>query len=291
MRVEVRDDALRADAFDALVAFVRAHVEMVDAGEDPTRATRAWEDAPPLPGDVDDGDARAIGALTSTYWCPRVAFDAPRCAVEAVIGALARSRATRDAREATGAEWWIQDVASDERPKVYHTDCDVMMMENGTSVRSHPTLASVLYVDGGRGGGATCVFDQTTSRAEEGELDPRAPASVCACGVRENRFLVFDGDRWHGVLRNDDGFQGQRVTVLVNWWTSRPAGARTLPRRFVDDASPRVVAELGEMTRVEPTIVSRGSYADDAACWDEQRIPAGASASAGGFVEFRYASE
>ena len=288
MRVEAHDDALRADAFDALVAFVRAHVALVDAGEDPTNASGGWDDAPPL---VDDVDApRAIGALTSSYWCPRKAFDAPRCAVEAVIGGLARSSATRGAcATATGAEWWIQDVASDEPPKVYHTDCDVMMMDGGTSVRSHPALASVLYVEGGEGGGATCVFDQTTSRAADGELEPRAPASVCACGVRENRFLVFDGDRWHGVLRNEDGFRGQRVTVLVNWWTSRPAGARTLPRRFVDEKSPRV-AELGAMTRVEPVVLSRGSYADDAACWDEQRLPAGASARAGDVVEFRYAS-
>lgn len=79
------------------------------------------------------------------------------------------------------------------------------------------------------------------------------------------------------------------MTVLVNWWTSRPAGARTLPRRFVDEKSPRV-AELGAMTRVEPVVLSRGSYADDAACWDEQRLPAGASARAGDVVEFRYAS-
>ncbi|CAL50119.1 unnamed product [Ostreococcus tauri] len=283
MRVDARDDALRDDAFDALVAFVDAYVKIVDAGEEPT--SELWS---PSDETFEDGtgDRATRASLTSAFWCPVDAFDAPRCAVEAAIGALARSgRATASTARIVGAEWWIQDVAHDEPPKVYHTDCDVVMCDDGSSKRSHPTSASVLYVAGDRGGGATCVFDQTTSRANAGELEPTTPSVVCACGVKKNRFFVFDGDRWHGVLHDASEFRGQRVTLLVNWWTSRPAGARSLPKRFVVDGGRCAVAQSGSMTKVERTVVSGRAFADDASSWSAQRLPTDA---ASGVVEYRY---
>jgi len=107
---------------------------------------------------------------------------------------------------------------------------------------------------------------------------------VFACEVRKNRLMAFEGDRWHGVLANEGGFRGQRVTVLVNWWRERPSGARNLPNRFV---SPTRTARLGKCVPVEPCVVKRASYEDDRAAWEAQEMPAVAGQSV---VEFDYRS-
>jgi len=46
-----------------------------------------------------------------------------------------------------------------------------------------------------------------------------------------NRLLLFEGDRYHAVMHpSPRSAQGQRVTVLINWWRERPgAGAYTRP--------------------------------------------------------------
>ena len=104
-----------------------------------------------------------------------------RNGVERAIASLARARAVRDAGvrvladdmtkkdPCLGAEWWIQDVARDEPPKTFHTDCDLVMRggasrgedtedaERSTDV-VHPAVASVLYVSDA--GGPTAVFGQ-----------------------------------------------------------------------------------------------------------------------------------
>lgn len=107
-----------------------------------------------------------------------------RNGVERAIASLARARAVRDAGvrvladdmtkkdPCLGAEWWIQDVARDEPPKTFHTDCDLVMRGGATATargedtedaeRStdvvHPAVASVLYVSDA--GGPTAVFGQ-----------------------------------------------------------------------------------------------------------------------------------
>ena len=291
MFARARDDALDEDGFNAVRAFVDAYVELVDAGYDPgARSARVEDDDAAWSDDDDDDAARAIGerddagtssrTLTSSFWIPRRAFDRPRNAVEAYVGALTRA-GTAPARARGGAEWWVQDVAWDERPKVYHTDCDVEYREGreagdeGATTRRFPDVASVLYLDGDDGGGATVVFDQTTTEEATGELAPRSPRLACACGVKRNRVLLFAGDRWHGVLKNSSAFRGQRVTLLVNWWSTKPAGARELPNRFVDRrGSERVIAKVGSLIEVPMSTVVRASYEDDRRAWDAHEAPA-----------------
>ena len=291
MFARARDDALDEDGFNAVRAFVEAYVELVDAGYDPgARSERVEDEDAEWSDDDDDDAARAIGerddagtssqTLTSSFWIPRRAFDRPRNAVEAYVGALTRA-GTAPARARGGAEWWVQDVAWDERPKVYHTDCDVEYREGreagdeGATTRRFPDVASVLYLDGDDGGGATVVFDQTTTEEATGKLAPRSPRLACACGVKRNRVLLFAGDRWHGVLKNSSAFRGQRVTLLVNWWSTKPAGARELPNRFVDRrGSERVIAKVGSLIEVPMSTVVRASYEDDRRAWDAHEAPA-----------------
>ena len=258
MFARARDDALDEDGFNAVRAFVEAYVELVAAGYDPgARSERVEDDDAEWSDDDDDDAARA---------------NAPTYASTAFLG---RSNARG------GAEWWVQDVAWDERPKVYHTDCDVEYREGreagdeGATMRRFPDVASVLYLDGDDGGGATVVFDQTTTEEATGELAPRSPRLVCACGVKRNRVLLFAGDRWHGVLKNSSAFRGQRVTLLVNWWSTKPAGARELPNRFVDRrGSERVIAKVGSLIEVPMSTVVRASYEDDRRAWDAHEAPA-----------------
>ena len=104
----------------------------------------------------------------------------PRNGVERAIASMRSTlRTILNEREGSddfiGAEWWVQDVASDEPPKVFHTDCDVQTRnlketeegeedvggeESGSGsgsggggggggggvVVAHPTVASVLYL-------------------------------------------------------------------------------------------------------------------------------------------------
>ena len=186
-----------------------------------------------------------------------------------------------------GAEWWIQDVAWDEPPKVYHTDCDVCVRAGASTTRATPRAASVTYVSAG--GGATAVFAQTRAANAPGTLEPAHPGEVTACAPMANRLMIFNGDRWHGVLadRAETGFRGQRVTLLVNWWLDKPSGARALARRFVRDDvdfGAQTPFEFGERRVVCAERILRGSYARDAGAWDEQRAPATFSSSCATFV-------
>ena len=294
------DDVLCARAFDALCEDVRRYIDAVDAGYDAST------------DDVDD-DVDAGATLTSSFWMPMTKVASPQNAIEAYIASLARSdwfgdyvgacaRASSarvrptdntcasdaDLERCAGAEWWIQDVAWDEPPKVYHTDCDVRVVGE-TSRRAYPVVASVTYVSSG--GGPTVVFAQTCDAIEHGALDPVVPGEITACAPVANRLMVFKGDRWHGVLRepDDSTFRGQRVTVLVNWWLDQPSGARALPRRFAreDDDFSKYASSMfafGARRVVRDERMARDSYARDARAWDDQRAPVSSGSSCATFV-------
>ena len=201
-----------------------------------------------------------------------------RNGVERAIASLARARAVRDAGvrvladdttknisdPCLGAEWWIQDVARDEPPKTFHTDCDLVMRGHGHAEDAepstdvvHPAVASVLYVSDA--GGPTAVFGQRKvsvrkknapgddDAATTTALTPRYPSEVAVAYPRRNTLLLFEGDRYHAVMhppkrsesdetaeKSQQSQQStQRVTVLVNWWRERPRGPADLPDRFV----------------------------------------------------------
>jgi len=257
----VIDDVCRPRAFASLKTSVEVNCAREDA-----RATR----------DARDDD---LSALTRANWMPHRA--SPLCAIEAYIASIvsACAEASReDASTLAGAEWWIQDVASDEEPKRYHFDCDVAYDGVG-SIKTYPRMASVTYIT--TGGGATVVFAQKPSKVAIGELEPRAPGRVAACAPRANRLMVFEGDSWHGVLRarEEEEFQGQRVTLLVNWWDAKPSGAREFPREYAEAYDEEAFASaFGARREVMNVDVRRASYANDAHAWEDQRAPDDAAA-------------
>ena len=96
---------------------------------------------------------------TGTFWMPTRDMRATgpfRNGVERAIASLARARAVRDAgvrvfaddarasEPIRGAEWWIQDVARDEPPKTFHTDCDAVVMSSGDDTNATPSSSTSL---------------------------------------------------------------------------------------------------------------------------------------------------
>ena len=132
-------------------------------------------------------------------------------------------------RDVVGCEYWVQDVAHDEAPKAYHTDCVLEREEEegGELVlrKKHPLLSTVYYGKTERGG-ATVAFDE-----EEYEKMRKC----VLVKPRKNRLFAFRGDMWHGVCRDDgEGNEEayQRVTLLVNFWKERPKCAGVFPREM-----------------------------------------------------------
>jgi hypothetical protein len=166
---------------------------------------------------------RAIGRLGgeqlresyfTTFWLPRAAL--PAHAVEDAV--LALSRLAAPAARWTGAEWWIGRSYTTDLPIGFHFDQDV----KGRGALRHPLLSSVLFFNSVRGG-HLAVTDQRPGSGEAKRLATVKP--------RANRYAVFDGDLFHGVLdargrtpgRRLPGPPGRlRVTLVVNFWKRRP---------------------------------------------------------------------
>ncbi len=93
-----------------------------------------------------------------------------------------------------GAEWWVhtRPIQANLGHNL-HFDTDEAILSQDKEV-THPILSSVLYLTGGcQGGGATIVLDQTP---DSKEIAPFAWKNE----PRDNSFLLFPGNRLHGVL-------------------------------------------------------------------------------------------
>jgi len=196
----VVDDVLAGEMFDDLASDVQNFISTFDAGYQP----------PSVPGSLSSG----------TFWMPSERIYAPLNAVEQFVAAMSYSpfwgRFGISSQAFLGAEWWLQDVAKEEEPKVFHTDCDTISPEGcecEMTLFAHPILASVFYLD--NVGGATALFGQTRKHEREiPRLHPRVPHEVVTVHPRRNRLLLFEGDRYHAVLHPSQphaNTKGQRV--------------------------------------------------------------------------------
>ena len=184
-----------------------------------------------LPADLLRRARRAIGRLGTgrlresyftTFWLPRGAT--PAHAVEEAVLALWHRAAPGPG--CAGAEWWIGRSYTTQVPIGFHFDQDVKAARG----LRHPILSSVLFFNRVRGG-HLAVTDQ---RAGPGrEPLPRQAGALQTAAPRSNRYAVFDGGLFHGVLdargrapaRRLPGPRGRlRVTLVVNFWRRRPTG-------------------------------------------------------------------
>ena len=218
-----------------------------------------------------------------------------RAVVEMASGTSALQKSWGDKfafADMAGAEWWIQDVAHDEPPKTFHTDCDMQMWscvddDENDSARNepkvvHPDVASVLYLT--NFGGPTAVFGQARHEmagTNETILVPQYPREVAVAYPSRNRVLLCKGDRYHAVLHpppNDK--RGQRVTVLINCWRSRPRGPADLPDEFVTKewvmgigTSTTLVEGIRAVPHPLPVFSEDATFAEHAPAWRAQTVP------------------
>jgi hypothetical protein len=168
------------------------------------------------------GTQRLRESYFTTFWLPRGAT--PAHAVEEAVAALWPIAAP--GARCTGAEWWIGRSYTTVVPIGFHFDQDVKAPRG----LRHPTLSSVLFFNRVRGG-HLAITDQRPG--PRGEPRPRIAGALRTVAPEPNRYVVFDGRLFHGVLdakgktpgRRLAGPRGRlRVTLVVNFWARRPTG-------------------------------------------------------------------
>ncbi len=171
------------------------------------------------------GAERLRQSYWTTFWMPLTA--SPAHALEEAV--LALSPLALGARRAAGAEWWLGRTYTTRVPIDFHFDQDVKLRESGGPL-VHPLVSTVLFFNRVRGG-QLAVTDQLPD--DRGEPRPVRPRALQAVAPRANRYALFRGDRYHGVLDAHGqvptaplpGPPGRlRLTLVVNFWRAQPTG-------------------------------------------------------------------
>ncbi|KAG7366592.1 hypothetical protein IV203_029262 [Nitzschia inconspicua] len=143
-----------------------------------------------------------------------------------------------ESTEIQGFEWWAHT-----RPiqanlgHSLHFDTDEAMLDQEGKV-THPILSSVLYLTGrpddqvSSPAGATIILDQTP--------DSKTCAEKCWQGIpRDNSFLLFPGDRLHGVLpcpgKEDDSTKRSKSAsrkAMTDCWKAPSFPTDSTPHRL-----------------------------------------------------------
>ena len=153
------------------------------------------------------GNERMRESYFTTFWLDEDAR--PENVIEEVVLALWKKHAR--VPNCAGMEWWIGRAYADRLPIEFHFDHDIK-----GRARRHPVLSSVFFFNS-VSGGQLAVTDQTPGVVEAERLEAVKP--------RRNRYAIFAGNLFHGVL---GGAKGRlRVTLVVNYWDRRPTGVPT----------------------------------------------------------------
>jgi len=168
------------------------------------------------------GTERLRQSYFTTFWLAR-GESAANPVEEAV---LALWRLAAPGPRCAGAEWWIGRSYTTEVPVGFHFDQDVRAARG----LRHPQLSTVFFFNRVRGG-QLAVTDQRAGRG--GRPRPATAGELQVVSPRRNRYAMFDGALFHGVLdargrtagRKLPGPRGRlRVTLVVNFWAQRPTG-------------------------------------------------------------------
>lgn len=156
----------------------------------------------------------------TTFWLGR--GEEPANAVEEAVQSLWRAAAPGSS--CAGAEWWVGRSYTTAVPVGFHFDQDVRA-ERGLR---HPLFSSVFFFNRVRGG-HLAITDQRAGPS--GQPVPAQPSALEAIAPRRNRYAIFDGGLFHGVLDARGRTPGARlrtpagrlrVTLVVNFWARRP---------------------------------------------------------------------
>jgi hypothetical protein len=182
------------------------------------------------------GAERLGESYFTTFWLGR--GDAAANPVEEAV--LALWEVAAPGSRCAGVEWWIGRSYTTDVPVGFHFDQDVRAARG----MRHPLLSSVFFFNRVRGG-QLAVTDQHAG--PRGEPVPRRAGELRAIAPRRNRYAVFEGGLFHGVLDARGRVPGRklagplgrlRVTLVVNFWDRRP----TRVRRWRDGRAYRALA-------------------------------------------------
>ena len=158
----------------------------------------------------------------TTFWLP--AGHAPSQALEELALALAPHAAAGP--RCAGVEWWLGRAHTTRIPVGFHFDLDV----KGTGAVRCPLVSSVFFFNRVRGG-QLAVTDQRPD--PRGRPQPAQATALETVAPAPNRYAVFDGSLFHGVLDAGGHVPGRplpgppgrlRRTLVVNYWAARPSG-------------------------------------------------------------------
>lgn len=157
----------------------------------------------------------------TTFWYP--SDRAPSHLVEQVIDVL--REAAQPSPQVVGVEWWFSVVGTNATPQWLlpcHFDRADLDVTDPACVR-HPESASVFFLHAVPYG-ELVITDQVLG--EDGRPSPREPRKMRFVPPGENRYAVFPGHLYHGVIGRmwrPEEDECLRVSLAVNWWTERPS--------------------------------------------------------------------
>jgi hypothetical protein len=162
------------------------------------------------------GDERLEESYTTNFW---YGLDAqPGNLVEEVIAGL--SQLVRPGPRCIGTEWWLGRLPYG-RSLSFHFDRDMALHKQKGQI-VHPIWSSILYLNRFPSS-PTVILDQVLSRDGK-SLVPAVASAGKSVSPEPNQYLVYRGDRYHGVMANKAAPRqaGLRLTLLVNYWDRRP---------------------------------------------------------------------
>jgi len=158
----------------------------------------------------------------TTFWYP---LDrAPENIFESIVHSL--RPLANPSSGVIGCEWWFSVLMTNATPHWLlpcHFDRSDLHEEDLQKIR-HPDAASVLFLNSVPYGELVVTEQVLTERGAH----PREPKEMGFVSPKPNRYAVFPGHLYHGVLGRmwrplkEDKL---RVTMAVNWWTEKPKAA------------------------------------------------------------------
>ena len=159
----------------------------------------------------------------TTFWYPLE--QPPRHAVEEAITVLREAAAPSP--KVVGVEWWFSVVPINRSPQWLlpcHFD-RADLDERDPALIRHPELASVFFLDAVPYG-ELAVTEQRLGA--DGQPYPAQPQSMRFVLPDRNRYAVFPGHLYHGVIGRmwrDHQPDRLRVSLAVNWWGQPPSAS------------------------------------------------------------------
>lgn len=173
------------------------------------------------------GDEKPGGhsSYSTTFWFPNE--QAPTNVVEEAI--VAFRDMVQPPENCIGAEWWLGRLRYGKKLSM-HFDRDLTLSRK-MGINVFPSLGSVYYLND-YPSAPTVLTDQVPG--EDGKTKvPSEPGMTTAVAAHTNNYVVFAGNRLHGVVpdtsRAHEGLEAgepvseKRLTLLVNFWHVRPS--------------------------------------------------------------------